>query len=351
MLRRTLFAASFLCLATGAFAQTQTIQVAGKARTYILHAPTGLTDPPLVFVIHGFNMTGQQMVGITRMNTIADREKFVVVYPNALPNASNEPSWNLSGPDDYAFLMAIIDSAKARQKVDPKRVYASGFSQGGFMTFQLGCRYSEVFAAIGPVSGTFQNPSACAPKRAVPMMLTFGTNEGFSVDGFIKSGTDWVKLNGCNATPAVQKPYPPTLANSVVTRSTYSGCREGTEVVTQSVEGGGHEWPMDTRTRVNNSEETWTFFKKYTLPGPMDISRRSGQAGSGGIKASLIEGKVRLLGVAAESQVRVFDTRGMRVATEAGARGEPAFRVQAGGVYQVLVGHAGRTEVLRIAVP
>ena len=130
------------------------------------------------------------------------------------------------------------------------------------MSFQIGCRHSEVFAAIAPVSGTFQNPTACSPKRAVPMMLTFGTNEGFSVDGFIKSGTDWVKLIGCNATPTVQKPYPPANANSVVTRSTYGSCREGTEVITQSVEGGGHEWPMDTRTKVNNSEEIWAFFKK-----------------------------------------------------------------------------------------
>ena len=46
------------------------------------------------------------------LNQVADREKFVVVYPNALPNANNEQSWNLSGPDDYAFLLAIIDTVE-----------------------------------------------------------------------------------------------------------------------------------------------------------------------------------------------------------------------------------------------
>lgn len=344
-------AACLLSLSLGAIAQTQTLQVAGKARSYILHAPTALTNPPLVFVIHGFNMTAQQEVTLTRMNQVADREKFVVVYPNALPNGSNQQSWDLSGPDDYAFLMAIIDSAAARHQIDRKRVYASGFSQGGFMTFQLGCRYSEVFAAIAPVSGTFQNPSACRPKRAVPMILTFGTNEGFSVDGFIKSGTDWVTLNGCNATPAVQKPYPATNANSVVTRSTFSSCREGTEVVTQSVEGGGHEWPMDTRTKVNNSEEVWAFFEKYSLQDPLDISRPSSPERAGGMRAIFAQGRITIHGVDGEARVRVFDARGMRVATRNGPDGGLDIGVAAGGVYQVQVSQAGRTEALRVVVP
>jgi polyhydroxybutyrate depolymerase len=352
MLRRALSAAALFLLPAGAFAQSQTLQVAGKARTYILHAPTGLAaNPPLVFVIHGFNMSGQQEVTLTRMNTVADREKFVVVYPNALPNAQNQQSWDLSGPDDYAFLLAIIDTVEARHHIDRKRVYASGFSQGGFLSFQLGCRHSEGFAAIAPVSGTFQNPAACSPKRPVPMILTFGTNEGFSVDGFIKSGTDWMKLNGCNATPAVQKPYPPANASSVVTRSTYTSCKEGAEVVTQSVEGGTHEWPMDTRTKVNNSEEVWAFFKRFSLQGPTAIPRRPGPAAAEGIRAGLVPGGIALHGIAAGSRISVYDIRGNRIPLESAGKGEASFRAEAGGVYSVRGGHAGRDQVLKVVMP
>lgn len=293
-----------LFLALGAFAQTQTLQVAGVSRNYILHAPTGLDNPALVFVIHGFNMTGQQEVGLTRMNAVADREKFIVVYPNALPNASNQPSWDLAGPNDFAFLLAIIEAVDAKHRIDRKRVYASGFSQGGFMSFQLGCRHSEVFAAIAPVSGVLRDAAACSPKRPVPMILTFGTNEGFDVNGFIQSGNDWVKLNGCNASPTVQKPYPAGNPNSVVTRSTFTGCKEGAEVVTQSVQGGGHEWPMNTQTKVNNSEEVWAFFKKHALPGATAIRSQPDPARAAPRRVSFSGRGMRVTGTETESDVQ-----------------------------------------------
>src|SRR5690606_25352145 len=124
-LRGILAAASLFAAASGAIAQTQTLQVAGVTRNYILHAPAGLGEkPPLVFVIHGFNMTGQQEVNLTRMNAVADREKFIVVYPNALPNGSNQQSWDMSGPNDFAYLLAIIDSVDARHGIDRNKVYA-----------------------------------------------------------------------------------------------------------------------------------------------------------------------------------------------------------------------------------
>lgn len=250
---------------------SQTMQVAGVSRNYILHVPTQLpAKPPLVFVIHGFNMTGQQEVNLTQMNTVANREKFLVVYPNALRNANNEPSWDLAGANDYAFLLAIIDSVAARHQIDRNRVYASGFSQGGFFSFQLGCRYAEIFAAIAPVSGLLNGN--CNPKRPVPMIFTYGTNEGFDVNGFVQSGQKWVELNGCTGSPTVLKPYPATNANSVVTRSNYTQCREGSEVAIMSVQGGTHEWPMNTQTKVNNSEEVWAFFKRFSLSATTSLA-------------------------------------------------------------------------------
>src|SRR5690606_15726089 len=243
--------------------------------------------------------------------------------PNALPNGSNQQSWDMSGPNDFAYLLAIIDSVDARHGIDRNKVYASGFSQGGFLSFQLGCRYADRFAAIAPVSGLLNG--ACAPKRPVPMIFTFGTNEGFDVNGFIESGEKWVELNGCTGSPTVARPYPAGNPNSVVTRTTHTSCMQGAEVVVQSVQGGGHEWPMNTQTKVNNSEEIWAFFKKFSLspstalPGkPLPAMRKS-------LSASYSEGAVRLRGTYGQVTVRVLDYSGKLVAAGTAVDGRFAF--------------------------
>lgn len=347
----SLAALALAVLAAPAAAQTESFQVAGVNRTYILRAPTGLgANPPLVFVIHGFNMTGQQEVQLTRMNTVADREKFVVVYPNALPNSSNQQSWDLAGANDYNFLLALIDTMSARYKIDRNRVYASGFSQGGFMTFNLGCRYADKFAAIAPVSGTLNG--TCNPKRPVPMIFTYGTNEGFDVSTFAQSGTKWVQLAGCTGTPAVAKPYPASNPNSVVTRTTHATCQGGAEVAIQVVEGGTHEWPMNTQTKVNNSEEVWAFFKRFTLPGSTALREEPAGAGHpGALMAIYHQGLVRIRGLAGDGRVRVLDSRGREVLDQALLAGQFEFKDRPRGVYQVLVRQGGGTAAMRLAVP
>ena len=120
-------------------AQTKTIQIAGVSRTYILHAPSGVTNPPLVLNIHGYNMDAASEQSYTKMDQIADREKFIVVYPNAI-----NKSWDMSGANDFTFLLAIIDTMDKKYKIDRTRVYACGFSQGGCCIEAPVCRSCEV---------------------------------------------------------------------------------------------------------------------------------------------------------------------------------------------------------------
>jgi poly(hydroxyalkanoate) depolymerase family esterase len=343
---------SFAALAAGVFGQSQnlTMQIGGAARKYILYAPSGLpANPPLVYVIHGFNMTAQQMVGITKMNTLADKGKFLVVYPDALLNGSNEPSWDMSGQNDYNFLLAIIDSVDAKYHIDRNKVYASGFSQGGFMSFQLGCRYADKFAAIAPVSGLLSG--SCKPSRTVPMFLTFGTADVATPASFMQSLAAWVKLAECPTTPKVTSPYPATNANSLVTRIEYGPCKDGTAVMADSVKGGPHEWPMDTRTKVNNSEEVWAFFQKYSLKGASGIGRFPPAAGERNISATFANGKVRVRGAGEGAAVRILDSRGKRVASAPAGRTEIDFTGMPGGVYQILVDGDGNSYAVKLAVP
>ncbi len=350
---------SLAIMAVDAFTQGQTVnlnyKVAGVDRQTVLYAPSGLgANPPLLYVIHGFNMTGQQEVQLTQMNKVADTAKFIVVYPNALKNANNEPSWDLAGANDYAYIMSLIDSVDGRYHIDRKRVYVSGFSQGGFFSFNLGCRYADVIAAIAPVSGTLNG--ACTLKRPVPMIFTFGTNEGFDVATFVKSGEKWVQLNGCSPTPKVIRPYPPGNPNSVVTRLEYTGCTAGADVFIDSVKGGPHEWPMNTQTKINNSVEVWNFFKRFSLPSatsmrPMEGAPAGKAFSSTSVSAAYANGMLSLRGMDEPSSIRILDTRGRLVAAGTATQGRFGFTGHAKGVYQVLAQAEGKTFRFRILVP
>lgn len=325
------------------FAQSLKMQFGGVARTYILHVPTGApANPPLMFVLCGHGMTGAQQESDTKMDGIADREKFIVVYPDAI--AMN---WDQAGDSDFKYFVALIDTIDAKYHIDRNRVYAAGFSQGAGMTHGVGCGYADKFAAIAPTSGNI--PATCKPARAIPMFLTFGTKDIATPAVFMNSASTWASLDGCPATPTVMRPYPATNSNSLVTRITWSPCKNGTEVIADSIKDGPHEWPMNTTTKVNNSEEVWSFFKKFTLSGTTALPRAA--AARPTFRATYANGMVRLQGTAERASVRVLDHQGRLVAEGAAGQGEIDFRGKPAGVYRVVVSGEGRTGALELVVP
>jgi poly(3-hydroxybutyrate) depolymerase len=326
------------------FAQTRTIQIAGVTRKYIVHAPGGLDNPPLVFNIHGYDMDAASEQSYTKMDAVADREKFIVVYPEALNR-----SWDLSGENDYTFILEIIEKMDDEYHIDRNRIYSCGFSQGGFMTFQLACRYSDIFAAIAPTSGTVSG--ACNLKRPVPMRLTFGTNEfdrgPEQTAQFMRSVIKWADMLNCPADPEVTRPYPPSNPNSLVTRLYYGPCDGGSEVIGDSVRTGGHEWPMNTGDRVNNSEETWEFLKKFTLENITPVAKLPIHQQDGGFSVSYSNGIVRLQGVSERCPVRVLDTKGRVVMTTTTLRQQFHFANKPFGIYMVVADEKSTKTVVR----
>ena len=348
--RNFLVAAFMVSLSAGGFAQTtetKSFQVAGVARTYIAHIPGGLsTTPPLVFNIHGYNIDGALMRSITQMDKVADREKFIIVYPSAI-----NKSWNMTtGGDDLTFIVAIIDSIDAKYHINRNRVYATGFSQGWFICFLLGCQYSDVFAAIAPVSGLLPS-GACTLKRPVPMFLKFGTNDVATVDKFMASVNSWLKLDSCPSTPVVTRPYPSSNPRSKVTRLYYGPCAQGSEVVVDTVAAGTHEWVLTVDTNVNTSEETWAFLKNFSLKGNTAIHRQLFSAARDVNTASYCSGIVRLQGVGEKCMVRVVDTKGKLVGNTAAVQKQFAFKDKPSGVYVVMVSGNDMPVTLRMVVP
>ncbi len=345
-----------LSLASIGFTQiTQTIsfKVAGVTRSCVVHVPSGINKPALVLLIHGAFGTGAGFANDTRMDKVADREKFIAVYPSSVGSF-----WDMQTTNEFPFLQAIIDTVDARYHIDRNRIYCTGFSQGGFISFGVGCVLSDVFAAVAPVSGHIPDcAKQCTPKRPVPILITFGTNDyGISngdVSSFMNDINAWLKADSCSSTPTRMRPYPPSNPKSWVTRVTYEGAR-GSEVMYDSVVGGGHEWAMDTTTRVNTSEEVWAFFKKFSLNGnSTDISQKTFSVARESISVSYSSGIVLLQGqdIGEKSQVRVIDTKGRLVASATAVQNQFRFKNKSNGVYMVLVSGNNRPVTLKMVIP
>ena len=301
-------APSSACGSSSAAPGTKTVQVmsGGLSRSYILHIPPGYDGKPapLVINMHGFLSSASQQEAWSAMDTVADSENFVVVYPNGagMPSSWNAGScceYNDPSRDDVAFITTVIDDVAQSTCIALDRVYATGMSNGGFMSQNLGCNLSDRIAAIGPVSGVLGvAPEDCMPGRAIPVMEFHGTADPLvPYDGgaasaelwsFVYPNTPppefasvadtisfWRTQDGCGATPQQ------TYSNGNATCETYSGCQGGAVVTLCTIAGGGHTWPGGSTTAlpavataitgpmtqsINASSQLWEFFKGYKLP-------------------------------------------------------------------------------------
>lgn len=341
-----LITAILVSLTSYGFSQTLSFKVAGVTRTYLLHAPTtGLSNPPLVFMLHGRSMDGTSQEDGCKFFALADREKFIVAYPNAISG-----NWDVSDTSkDLTFILAIIDSINAKYHIDRNRVYVAGFSQGAAMCHTCGCVYSDVFAAIAPTSGGLN--STLKIKRSVPMFMTFGTKDLATPATYMTSVAKWVQLDSCSPTPVITRPYPVKRTKSLVTRLTYGPNKDGTIVVADSIYTGSHEWPMDTNTRVNNSEEVWAFFKQFSLPSVTGVGRKTVSLARVAVSASYSSGIVRINGIQENCKILVMDTEGRLVTKANIVDRQFVFKNKQSGAYMVVVSGKEGSAVLRLVVP
>lgn len=277
----------------------------GLRRSYIVHVGVSCdreVPAPLVIVLHGGGGNGAGMVKLTNFNAVADREGFIVVYPDGIDRHWNDGrgvEWyraHTQDVDDVGFISALIDELSRKLNIDVRRVYATGISNGGMMSYRLGCELSDKIAAIAAVTASLavNKVREWSPSRPMPVMIIAGTAdplvpwEGGDIRfrgrtyGTLVSLPDtvrfWVEKNGCAARPAVRRlPDSAPDDGTTVRREAYSGCRGGAEVVLYMVEGGGHTWPGGlqylperiigkTSREFDASEVIWQFFKMHSLP-------------------------------------------------------------------------------------
>ena len=271
---------------------SETLKSGGDLRNYWLVRPEGLekTKPaPLLMVLHGSAGSGEDMMTVTQrgFERLADKEKFVVVYPDAL-----ERRWNDQGGtvDDVGFLLAIVDKLVADGLVDKNRIYVAGISNGGMMAQRLACEQADRIAGIATVAGGLPEPlqATCKPARALPVLVIHGTEDpivpwsggavaGFEDFGKVLSAREtakfWAANNRCGDGGVIAaEPDRDPKDGTRVKMEVFASCPVGAAVKLAAVEGGGHTWPGGyqylperfigrTSQDVDANMLIWDFFK------------------------------------------------------------------------------------------
>ncbi len=261
--------------------QISTITVDGRAREYILHVPArhgGTAQLPLVIVLHGATQPAANAERMTGMSALADKENFIAVYPEG---TGKLPTWNAGNccgyaqrenVDDVAFLRALIAKLETEYRIDRKRIYVTGISNGAMMSYRAACEMADVVAAVAPVEGA-QN-LACKPAAPVSVIVFHGTadrlvpyNGGSTPyqigphrndSSVAETVAFWVKQDGCSPTPKHEE-------SNEVHIDTYSSCKDGTGVSLYAIQGGRHMWPGTSISgnTLPATEVMWKFFAAH----------------------------------------------------------------------------------------
>jgi polyhydroxybutyrate depolymerase len=262
----------------------ETIVSGGLERSYHLYVPTTYrsTRPmPLVFNFHGLGSNGADQFFYSELAFLAEKFKFILVSPNGVGN-----SWNggfccgiaaAQQIDDVGFTSDMIDEISSEYCVNPDRIYSTGISNGGFMSYRLACDLADRIAAIGPVAAANLTIS-CEPSRPVPVIAMNGTDDLLvSYAGGLASVEGWAAGNGCSEQTEV------VYDEGEVTCVAYQDCAEDATAELCTIDGGGHNWPgaidlfeLDpvtywwaghTTQDIDASREIWKFFADRPMPG------------------------------------------------------------------------------------
>ena len=279
-------------------------------RTYLMHVPPQAArgaPMPVVINFHGGGSTAEVQKAYSRMDRAADRDGYIVVYPNGSAGFNDRYfTWNAGnccGPaamlrtDDVGFVGKMLDDLPNRARIDPARIYVTGLSNGAMMAYRVAAELSDRIAAVAGVAGAMTYDQF-KPWRAMPVMHIHSTNDHIArFDGGLgppRTVLDtrvyhppvedmlrkWLDHDRCPVKPAAIEtigggPGTPDEAHTAI-RRVYRPCRDGVEVVLLQLGGGvGHVWPGGVRDYVpeylgagtaviDANAEMWKFFSRFT---------------------------------------------------------------------------------------
>jgi polyhydroxybutyrate depolymerase len=263
----------------------------GIQRTYILHVPPGLNASrpvSLVLAFHGIGLDASEMIRISGFNAQSDTSGFIVVYPDG---TGAKKSWNgghccgeaaVKNVDDVGFVRVLISELSKLTNIDPKRIYATGFSNGAIFTYRLACELANQIAAVAPVSATQvdQDQAACRPSRPIPLMHFHGTNDKLNPyeGGTTSAGTKFLSVENAIRFWVGQEGCPSQAQQNTsgkITHDLYAPCRGNSSVGLYTILDGEHAWPGGEAVSAQVGEPSmeisatplmWEFFLAHPLP-------------------------------------------------------------------------------------
>ena len=279
------------------------LTVGGRDRTYYLHVPPGdeRGPRPLVLAFHGGGGRASGYAEYAGLDAVADREGFVVAYPDGTGRLGRRLlTWNAGGccgpalrddVDDVAFVRALVEDVATRVPIDRRRVYATGHSNGGMMSYRIAAEAPDLVAAIAPVAGAMlldsfdsKSPVPVLHVHSVddPRALYAGglgppfplTNHRVNHHAVETELARWIALNGCSAEPVTLEERREEATGFTATHLRWAPCESGAEVELWRLTGAGHGWPgadVGRRERlvgpgtkvVIAAEEVWRFVSRF----------------------------------------------------------------------------------------
>lgn len=294
--------------AAGGFADLQYFSHDERERTYLLRVPlsyTSTTSLPLVVVLHGGGGNAIRMEEMTGFSELAERENFIVVYPNGTGRLPRRfLTWN-SGyielyasehdVDDIGFIVALLDRLQELYSIDPDMIFVTGISNGAMMAYRLAAEHSGMFAAAGAVAGSIGGRTNSnsepwiipGPESPVSLIIFHGMLDSHvlyhggetqtavhaqqgRIDTSVAEAVEhFVDANWCMPVPSIT-----TSDDGTVVTETWTGGDDGTEVVLYTIMDAGHSWPGGhswlpgdlPSNEISATELIWDFFQSH--PGP-----------------------------------------------------------------------------------
>ncbi len=277
----------------------KTLFVDGFSRSYAVNLPPNYYQSAnfsVVIALHGGGGDALQFETTSKLSEKANTSRFIVVYPEGVKNTGTlgARSWNAgnccdyasdNNIDDVAFISKLIDRLVLTYKINPKKIYVTGHSNGGMMAYRLACELSNKIAAITPNASTMVVDQPCSPSRAMPILHMHsvldtkvpykgGTGTGAGTEGVYLPSINsvlktWSKKNNCNALAQV------ITNNSGYKLTRWSNCSSNAIIDYYLTKDGGHGWPgglpggpnSDTpSTAINANDLLWNFFQQHQLP-------------------------------------------------------------------------------------